>query len=345
MQKTVSEIAEIVNGHVLGDADAVVTGFSTARQAAQGDLTFAAEPRYLQIVEESKAEAAIVRRDMTSASKTLVQVDSPYEAFLAVVQALREPSPAPPEGVHPSAVVGEGCRLGQGVSVGPNVVLGDHCSLGEGVIVHANSVIGRGCTVGADTVVYPNATIREECIIGARCIIHAGAVIGSDGFGFFLKDGARQKIPQTGIVELGDDVEVGANSTIDRATFGKTIIGKGTKIDNLVQIGHNTEIGEHCVLCGNAGVSGSAKIGNYCTLAAGSGVSGHLEIGDNVTVAALAGVTKSIPANQVVSGFPAVDHAAERRIKASQRRLPDALKELRGLKQRIEELESLLHGR
>jgi UDP-3-O-[3-hydroxymyristoyl] glucosamine N-acyltransferase len=248
-------------------------------------------------------------------------------------------------GIHPNACVEDGAQLGARVAVGANAFIAASAVLGDDVMVHPGVYVGSGCVVGDGTVLYPHVVLYHGSTIGSRCILHAGVVIGADGFGFEFAGGVHRKVPQAGTVEIGDDVEVGANSTIDRARLGKTRIGTGTKIDNLVQIGHNAQIGKHCVLCGMVGISGSARIGNYVTVAAGAGVAGHLEIGDGVTVAGLSGVTKSIEAGRTVSGFPAIDHAVERRVKASARRLPEALRTVRALEQRVAALENQLHGR
>ncbi len=346
MNVSVAEIADFIGGRIVGDGCIPVTGLSSIRQAVPGDLTFVSEFRYLRLAEQCPAAAVLVGSEVSSSgSKTIIQVANPYIAFAKVLQRYQPSEIRHPKGIHPAAVVESGAQLGADAAVGAHAYVGEGAVIGSRAILYPNVYIGPGCVVGEDTIIYPNASIREGCWIGARCIIHCGAVIGSDGFGFMPMNGAHQKIPQTGIVEIGDDVEIGANTAIDRATFGKTIVRSGTKIDNLVQIGHNTEIGEHCIVCGNVGVAGSAVIGNHVTLAAGSGVGGHLEVGDHVVVAALGAVTKSVPPHRVVSGFPAVDHEVEKRQKASLHRLPDALRTLRKMERRIEELEKRLNER
>jgi UDP-3-O-[3-hydroxymyristoyl] glucosamine N-acyltransferase len=260
------------------------------------------------------------------------------------VQRFVEVRPCPPSGIHPTAVVGPDASLGKGVALGAHCYVGERARLGDRVTVYPGVFIGADCVVGDDTVIHANAVLREGTVLGARCLIHACAAIATDGFGFYAADGRQHKIPQMGTVELGDDVEVGSLTAIDRATFGKTRVGSGTKIDNLVQIGHNTQIGDHCVVCGASGISGSVSIGNHVTLAARASVAGHLEIGDHVTVAGMGGVTKSVQPGKVVSGFPAVDHTEEKRMKASLRRLPDALRAIRALEERVEQLETMLNA-
>lgn len=341
---TASEIAAIAGGRVVGDGDTVVTGVSGVREASAGDLAFVADPAYVPYAARTAASVLLVREPLETPAAAQVVVDDPADA-LERLAAHFLPAASHPTGIAPTAHVEEGARLGEGVAVGAFAYVADSAVLEDGVVVYPHAYVGPDCVVGAGTVLYPRAVLYHGTKIGKRCIVHAGAVLGADGFGFAFAGGEHRKIPQLGTVEVGDDVEIGANSTIDRARLGKTRIGSGTKIDNLVQIGHNAQIGNHCVLCGMVGVAGSARVGNYVTLAAGSGVAGHLELGDGVTVAGLAGVTKSIEAGRTVSGFPAVDHTVERRIKASVRRLPEALRTVRALEQRIAALETRLHGR
>lgn len=345
MIASVADIAVLVQGRVIGDGTKVITGFSGIREAQPGDLTFLADSRYERFLQNTPAAAVLVRPEISQASCPLIQVDNPYDAFLKVVMQFRPPSSSVPSGIHPTAVIGNNVSLGQNVAVGAHACIGDNSIIGDRSVIYPNVYIGAHSKIGADSIIYSNVCIREYVELGARCIIHCGAVIGSDGFGFSFRNGKHEKIPQIGTVIIGDDVEVGANTTIDRATFGKTVIGTGTKIDNLVQIGHNTIIGKHCILCGNVGISGSAILGDYVTVAAGAGVAGHIEVGAQSTIAALSGVTKSLPPKSIVSGFPAVDHEMEKRMKASLRRLPEALKTIHSLEKRISELETLLHAR
>ncbi|HOS03125.1 MAG TPA: UDP-3-O-(3-hydroxymyristoyl)glucosamine N-acyltransferase [Candidatus Hydrogenedentes bacterium] len=345
MQTTVAEIAALVNGTVSGGSpEAPITGARGIRQAVAGDVTFLADSRYLSYLSKTRAEAIFVREEVPECGKLLIRVADPAAAFSLVLQRFKASRRREVRGVHPTALVGADVRLGADVGIGPYVVVEEGCTLKDRVQLHAGAYVGWDCILGEDTVVYPHATIRESVTIGARCVIGSGAVIGGEGFGFVRQGKDIVRIPQTGTVVLGDEVEVGANAAIDRARFGETVIGKGTKIDNLVQIGHNVEMGENCIVCGNAGIAGSAVLGNRVTLAAGSGVTGHVEIGDDVSVAALSGVTKSIPPGRIVSGFPAGEHAREKRILASTRLLPEALVRLRKLEQRIQELESKPNG-
>jgi len=345
MNATVGEIAAQVGGIVIGDDSVRLTGLNGIRQAREGELSFISSSRYLRYLEGTKAGALLVPGSVSVARIPLIQVPDPYAAFLDVLhRELPAAGAARPRGIHPSAVVGENVDLGENVALDAHVTVAPDAVLGDNVCVYTGAYVGTGARIGADTVIYPNASILAGVIVGARCTIHSGAVIGSDGFGYLPGPDGPRKIPQIGNVVIEDDVEVGANSAIDRATFGSTIIGRGTKIDNLVQIGHNVEMGRSCIICGNAGISGSAILGNGVTVAAGAGVAGHIEVGDGVTIAGLSGVTKSVPSGKVVSGFPAMDHERDKRIIASVRRLPEALREIHELQRRLEVLENLRDG-
>lgn len=344
MHTTVAEIARRVAGRVDGDGDTVLTGLDEIRQARPGTLTFAGGP-YLRYVQSTQASAVLVPEDCPAAKPVLIRVPNPDAAFAKVAAAFCAPPAQPQPGIHPVACIDPAAQTGPNLSAGPGAYVGPGAVLGARVVLHANAVVEADAQVGDDTIIYANATVGAGVKIGARCILHPGSVVGSDGFGFTFEDGRHKKVPQAGTVDVGDDVEIGANSCIDRARFGTTAVGEGTKIDNLVQVGHNVRIGKHCILCGGSGVAGSAILGDYVTLAAGAGVSGHLEVGDRVTVAALGGVTKSIPPGLTVSGFPAIEHSQEQRLKAGLRMLPKSLKTLRALEQRIEQLENLLDGR
>lgn len=344
MNVTVGEIAAQVGGSVIGDESVRLTGLNGIRQAGEGELSFISSARYMRYLDESKAAALLVPPSIREACMPLIQVADPYAAFLSVLDRFLPPRAAHPQGIHPSAVIGENVVLGRNVALDAHVTIASNAVLGDNVCLYAGVYIGHRARIGSDTVIFPNVSILEGVVVGARCTIHSGTVIGSDGFGYAPGPDGPRKIPQVGNVILGDDVEVGANTAIDRATFGSTIIGSGTKIDNLVQIGHNVEMGSACIICGNAGISGSAILGNGVTIAAAAGVAGHLEIGDGAVVAGLSGVTKSIEPGKVVSGFPAIDHDRDKRIVVSMRHLPDALHEIRALRRRVEELEKLSNG-
>ena len=345
MKKKVREIAELVGGTVVSGDEVQIRGVNRIEHAQEGDLTFVTGPRYERLLGRTRASAIIVPRDISKCAKPLIQVDDPYAAFMRVLEVVREEVEQHPTHIHPAAAIGKNVTLGKNVAVGPYACIADDALIGDGVVVYAGAYVGRLSYIGAGTIVYPNATIRERVRIGARCIIHSGAVIGGDGFGFVEREGRWWKVPQVGTVVIGDDVEIGSNTTIDRATCGRTEIGRGTKIDNLVQIGHNVVVGEDCVISGMVGIAGSAVLGNSVKVGATAGIVGHVEIGDRVEIAARSGVTKSIAAGARVSGFPAKEHHEEKRIVASVRRLPELLRRVKRLEAEIEELEGRLHGK
>ena len=309
MEITVSELAAIVGGQLASGADgsAKISGVSTLAEARPGDVTFFGNVKYLPQLRASKATVALVPSAFSEEVAVLcIRCENPTLAFSKAVEKFAPPVVRFVPGIHPTAVIGPGVRLGAGVSIQPYAVIEDGVSIGEDTIVGAHSYIGHETQIGAGCHIHPRVTIGRRCQIGHRVILHSGAAIGSDGFGFELHDGRYVKIPQTGIVQIDDDVEIGANSTVDRARFGRTWIGEGTKIDNLVQIGHNAVVGKHCIVCGQVGVSGSTKIGNYVTLAGQVGTVGHVEIADGVIVGAQSGVSKTLIEKQMYLGSPAI---------------------------------------
>ena len=339
IRKTLKEIAQLIDGEVVGDANVVITGISGIREAEEGDLTFLANPRYAPLMDTTKAAAVITSRETTAAPKPIIRTSNPSMAFAKVISILMPSEQNYPSGVHPTAILGKNVKLGQDVALQPYVVIDDDAVIGDRTIIYAGSYIGRRAKIGCDCLVYPNVAIREKVEIGDRVIIHSGTVIGSDGFGFATVGGEHHKIPQIGTVLIEDDVEIGANVTIDRARFGKTVIGKGTKIDNLVQIAHNVIVGENSIIIAQAGISGSTVIGKNVTIAGQAGLVGHITIGDNAVLAAQAGVTKPVPANTCVSGYPARQHDEAKRLNAFVSRLPQIVDELKKLKEKVNLLE------
>lgn len=340
MKKTLREIAALVDGEVVGDDSTVVTGICGIKEAQEGDLTFVANPRYLPLMNHTRASAIITSKDVKSAPKPIIRTENPSIAFAKMVSLMAPNEVKRPKGIHPTAVIGEKVKLGRGVAIQPYVVIEDNVEIGDNTILYTGSYIGHHTKIGRDCRIYPYVIIMERVVIQNRVIIHGGTVVGSDGFGFSTVKGVHHRIPQIGNVVIEDDVEIGANVTIDRARFDKTIIKKGTKIDNLVQIAHNVIIGEHSIIVAQSGISGSTTIGKNVTLAGQSGVIGHISIGDNAVVAAQAGVTKSIPANACVSGYPAKSHTLAKRINACVQNLPDLYKKVRALEEEIERLKS-----
>lgn len=334
---TLDQIAELVNGELVGDPRCEISGASPLDEAAQGHVAFAEKGSGLKRVAETKASAVIVPKGFTHPGVNLIQVDNPRLAFARALAMIYPP--AEPGGrVHPTAVIGEGCRIGDRVSIAAGVVLGDNVTLGDRVILHPNVVIGDQVTIGAETLIYPNVSILERCRIGCRVIIHSGTVIGSDGFGFVFDQGRHHKMPQVGIVQVDDDVEIGANNTIDRATMGKTWLKAGVKTDNLVHIAHNVTIGEHSVIVAHVGIAGSTTIGRHAIIAGQAGIGGHLTLGDQVTVGPQCAVAQSVPDKQVVSSTTlAMPHGTWLRLQKVLPELPGLLKKIRNLEKQLDQ--------
>jgi len=284
-------------GQLTGDPALVINGAASLLDAAPGEISFFADPRYALLLRKTEASAIFVPVDFVETiAPAQIRVANPAEAFAQIVAKLApEPIKFVP-GVHPTAVIHSTARLGHGVSVQPHVVIEAGATIGDDTVIGAGCYIGPECIVGAQTLLYPNTVIRERCIIGTRVIIHSGTVIGADGFGFEMIEGRFTKVPQTGIVQIDDDVEIGANTTIDRARFGRTWIQRGVKIDNLVQIAHNVVIGEHTAIAAQAGLAGSVRIGKYVLIAGQAGFVGHVEVSDRAIIGAQSGVSKSIGA-------------------------------------------------
>jgi UDP-3-O-[3-hydroxymyristoyl] glucosamine N-acyltransferase len=300
------DLARLVGADVDPGGEIKITGVASLQEARKGDITFYGNPRYLAQLRASQASAAIVPRDFDEAiGPILIRVENPSVAFAAVVAAFAPAEPPAEPGIHPSAVVDPSAILGPGVSIGPLVVIEAGAIIGDGAVIGSGCLIGREVRMGGHCRLYAGAIIRERCILGDRVILQPGAVIGSCGFGYEFQGGRHEKIPQTGIVEIGSDVEIGANTTIDRARFGRTVIGEGSKIDNLVQIAHNVQIGPHTIICSQVGIAGSTRVGSYVTLAGQVGLAGHLEIGDKAVIGAQSGLSKNVPPGSMVIGAPA----------------------------------------
>ena len=304
---TLGEIAARVGGWVAPESAAKeISGLASLDDANPGDLSFYGNPKYLRAARKSRATAILVAHGFAEEIAAIrVWVDSPNDAFASILPDFTPPEVPRPAGVHSTAIVAPGVVVPSDAAVGPYAVIEQGARIGARSIVGAHCYLGHWSAVGDDCKLYPHVTIRERCTLANRVVVHSGAVIGADGFGYEFRDGTHQKIPQTGTVVIEDDVEIGANSTIDRARFGRTWIRKGTKIDNLVQIGHNVTVGEHCVLCAQVGISGSTRIGNFVTLAGKVGLGGHIELGDGVIFAAMSGTGKDVPAKSIMFGTPA----------------------------------------
>ncbi len=303
---SVSEIAGRLKGEVIGAGDKEIRGVNSLDLAGPDELTFA-DKNYLSRLDQTRAACVIVPKEFAGpSSKTLIKVENPKEAFLAALYLFYRPE-KPGPGIHPSAVIGENVKLGQGVAVGPCAVIEEGAEIGDRTVIEAGAVVGKRVRIGSDTVIHANVSLYHDVRIGSRVILHSGTVIGSDGFGFVEKDGIQIKIPQTGIVIVEDDVEIGSNVSVDRATFGATVIGKGTKIDNIIQIAHNCRIGQNVIIAGQSGMAGGVVIEDNVIIAAQVGIKDHVRVGKRAIIAAKSAVKDDVPPGATVIGIPAKD--------------------------------------
>jgi UDP-3-O-[3-hydroxymyristoyl] glucosamine N-acyltransferase len=336
---TLGELAALVGGSAEGDPALVITGVAGLQEAQPGEITFVAQPKYLRLLETAKASAIIVDRTMP-ADRPAIRVDQPYRAFATLLTCFY-PRPRPDTGIRTPVALGERVRLGHEVTLLPFVTLSDDVTIGDRVVLYPGVFVGQGSSIGTDSVIYANVTIYDRVSIGRQVVIHAGAVIGADGFGYVPgQDGQHYKIPQVGGVRVEDDVEIGANVCIDRATVGETLIRRGTKIDNLVHIAHNVEVGEDNLLLAQVGISGSCRLGTHVTLAGQVGVIDHVHIGDHATVIAQAGIAKDVEPRAIMAGSVAMPHPVWRRVQAATPRLPELLRTVAALERRIATLEA-----
>ncbi|HXG11758.1 MAG TPA: UDP-3-O-(3-hydroxymyristoyl)glucosamine N-acyltransferase [Gemmataceae bacterium] len=336
MQATVRELAALVRGEVHGDGGLVITAARPLGQAQPGEITFVESERHARQLASCRASAAVVPVTLPADGLTLIRVADPLAAFITIVRHLHgRPEEPPPPGIDPRAVIHPTARLGEGVSVQPFAVVGEGSVLGARCRLHVGVVVGRYCRLGDDVVLHPHVVLYDGTVLGNRVVIHAHAVIGADGFGYRFQNGRHVKVPQLGQVEIGDDVEIGAGSTIDRGTFGATQIGEGTKIDNLVQVAHNCRIGRHNVLAGQVGIAGSSSTGDYVMLAGQVGVADHVHIGDRTLIGAQSGVARDVPAGARLLGSPAIPEAEQKRILLSLPKLPQMHRDLRRLQRHL----------
>jgi len=336
--RTLKELAQLTGGTVEGDGNLKIDGVASLNVASPGHISFIASQKYLKDLNQSKASAFIVPQDLEKIDRPVIKVKKVHLALAKILDAYY-PKPKPQAGVHPGAVLGKNVKLGKDVSIYPFVYIGDNAEIGDRVIIFPFVFIGNNSKIGEDSVIYSNVSIYHDVSIGKRAIAHSGMVIGADGFGFVSEEGKYQKIPQVGKIVIEDDVEIGANACVDRATLDFTKIGAGTKIDNLVQVAHNVQVGENCILVSQCGISGSCKIGKNVVIAGQAGLADHVEVGDNSMILAQAGVGGNLPANSVVLGSPAISYSASKRAMVSFPKLPEALKRISELEKRIEELE------
>ncbi|HUL23780.1 MAG TPA: UDP-3-O-(3-hydroxymyristoyl)glucosamine N-acyltransferase [Thermodesulfobacteriota bacterium] len=341
MKKRLKELAEWVDGTVVGDGEIEISGVAAIEEAQAGEITFIADPKYLAYLDKTDAAAVIVSKEVTRAGKPLLCVTHPKLAFAKILTFFSQ-KPYQPKGIDSHSWISPTATLGKDLTVYPFVYVGDRCSVGDRVTLYPGVYVGEDSSIGEDSVLYPGVSVYSRTTIGKRVILHSGAVVGSDGFGYEKEGKKNVKISQVGRVEIEDDVEVGANTTIDRATFGKTIIRRGVKIDNLVMVAHNVVIGEDSVIVSQVGISGSTKIGSNVILAGQVGLVGHIEIGDNVMVGAQAGVTHDLPANQGYLGSPALPHREFLRAITTFPKLPEMRKTLLDLEKRIAKMEEAL---
>ena len=334
-----ADIAAIVNGNLTGDGHTLIVGVGSLDTAREGEITFIDKPELLSVADTSPAAAFIAPSNAPRGRKPMILTEDPRLAFSKVLEIFA-PKPRVYPGVHPLAVVGENVKLGEGVSVGAHAYVGNGTILGDRAIVHPMAYVGDNVTLGADTTVWPQAFVGDRCTFGERVVVHPGASVGGDGFGYVQENGKHRKIPQIGTVILGDDVEIGANSTVDRATLGATRIGRGTKVDDHVHIAHNVVVGEDCLLCGQVGISGSATVGDRVIMAGQVGVNDHITIGSDIIIGGQAGVFSDLPEPGYYSGYPAKPHNHSLRVLAATQKLPDMAKRLKSVERLLEELQS-----
>lgn len=345
MKFTAKQIAEYLHGEVEGDASASVQTFAKIEEGVEGAISFLANSKYEHYLYETRSSIVLVNRDFQPerpVSATLVRVDNAYEA-IARLLTLYEQTINKREGIHPLACVAPTAKVGEGCYVGPHAYIGENAVVGKGTQIYANTVVEERAQIGEDCLLYPNVSVYHDCVVGNRVILHSGCVIGADGFGFAPGANGYEKIPQIGIVTIEDDVEIGANACVDRSTMGSTYVRKGVKLDNLVQVAHNCEVGSHTVMSAQVGVAGSTKIGEWCMFGGQVGIAGHAVIGDRVLSGAQAGIAGSIrKGHATVQGSPAIDAKNFMRSSVVFKKLPDMYAEFTRMKEELEELKNKL---
>jgi len=346
MEITAQQIAAYINGTVEGDANAVINNFAKIEEGVPGAISFLANPQYEHFLYETRSSVVLVNEDFKPAqpvSATLIRVKNAYEAVSKLLQLYESMKPKR-TGISSLAFIAETAKVGEDVYIAPFVAIGDGAEVGDGAELHPHATIGPRAKVGKNTIMYSNSVVYHDCVVGNRCILHAGCVIGADGFGFAPTAQGYEKIPQIGIVTIEDDVEIGANTCIDRSTMGSTIVHKGVKLDNLVQIAHNVEVGSHTVMSAQVGVAGSCKVGEWCMLGGQVGVAGHITLGDRVYAGAQSGLSggrKLKEGNCTVMGYPAIEHQNFARSAAAYKNLPNLVKQVNELQKEIDELKKI----
>ncbi len=337
MQKTLKEIAEIVGGELIGDGKIKITGLNSIETARAGELTFADE-KHIAEAKNSAASAVIIPKDFTGEiQKNVIKVDAPKFAFAKLMEIFK-PQINIPDGISEKAFIGKNAKISPTAKIMAFAYIDDNAEISDGAIIYPHTYIGQNAKIGAGTIIYSSVTVREYCEIGARCVIHSSTVIGADGFGFTTSKGVHTKVPQIGNVIVEDDVEIGAHVGIDRAAMGSTVIGHGTKIDNLVHVGHNCQIGANCLIVAQTGISGSTIVGDNVTFGGQTGTVGHIKIGGNSVYAARSGITKNMPEGVFCSGFPVQPHNEWLRSQVAIKKIPDLMKRIQQLEKTIADL-------
>ena len=345
MEFSAKQIAEYIQGVIEGDENATVHTFAKIEEGIPGAISFLSNPKYTHYIYDTQSSIVLVNKDFAPEKEvkaTLIRVDNAYES-LAKLLNLYEMSKPKKTGVDPLAYIAPTAKIGQNVYIAPFACVADGAEVGDNTVLHPHATVGTSAKVGSDCILYPHATVYHDCRVGNHCILHAGSVIGADGFGFAPSPEGYEKIPQIGIVILEDNVEVGANTCIDRATMGATIIRKGVKLDNLIQIAHNVEVGSHTVMASQVGIAGSTKVGEWCMFGGQTGLAGHIKIGNKVNLGAQSGVPGSIKDGQNLIGTPPMELKAYFKSSAVFKKLPDMYHELNNLKKEIEELKKQLN--
>ncbi len=345
MKFSAKQIAEFIQGTIVGDENATVHTFAKIEEGIPGAISFLSNPKYTSYIYDTQSSIVLVNRDFEPEREikaTLIKVDNAYES-LAKLMTLYEQSHPKRTGIDPLAYVAPTAKIGENVYLAPFACVGDHAEVGDNTELHPHATVGRNAKVGKNCILYTNSNVYHDCIVGDNCILHSGSVIGADGFGFAPTPNGYDKIPQIGIAILEDDVEIGANTCVDRATMGATIIRKGVKLDNLIQVAHNVEIGSNTVIASQTGIAGSTKVGEWCMFGGQVGIAGHIKIGDKVNLGAQSGVPGSIKSGQSLIGTPPIEMKNFFKSSAVFKKLPEMYMELNNLKKELEELKKQLN--
>ena len=342
MKTSLNSLASLIGGQLSGDPDTVIHGATTLTEAQQGDITLVDSARRLNLLEQTSATAAVVPTGSPPAAISTIAVDDVHQAFRALVVHFRPPHSSARVGVSATAIVSLTARLADDVDVHPGATIGDEVEIGVGTTIHSGVHIRAGCKIGQNVTIFPGTVVYENTIVGPRTIIHAGAVIGAYGFGYEMVEGRHELSAQLGYVEIGADVEIGANTTIDRGTYGATVVGEGTKIDNLVMIAHNCRLGRHNMICSQVGIAGSTTTGDYVVMAGQVGVRDHVHIGSRAVLGAMAGVINDVPEGVLMIGIPATPERDQKLKQAALAKLPEMRKEFKAMRRTIAELSAEL---